>query len=424
MGSALRGGVHRWAASVRGWPVFELAGWLQAYVFAVIAADVAAITAAAPFAALHGTGAELFAVLLGCDLATVELTRRSGEPSGLIKEIHAVWELPLALLLPPFFGLIAPIARIMFTQWRVRSTLFYRRVFTAAVLGLSYGLASVIFHRLAPALTALNAGPGARVEVWALAVVACGVLRSAVNKVLIMVAVKGAEPDTSVRAALFNREALFGDLAELSVGVLVAFTVTASAWLALCALPCVILLQRSQRHSQLESESRIDDRTGLLNAKTWQREAAVRVDRASHSGHGTPLAVAIVDIDRFKEVNRAIGHLAAHAVLATVALTMKAELRETDLCGRYGGDEFAVLLLDAGPAEAEAIAQRLCDAVARITFAEQEACSSGGPLRVTVSVGVAVLDGTYRDLDELIAAADVAMYRAKQDGNRIHLVTT
>ena len=110
---------------------------------------------------------------------------------------------------------------------------------------------------------------------------ACGVLRSGVNKVLVMTAVKGADRGFSIRAGLFTREAMFGDLAELSVGVLVAYVATASAFMALLALPCVTLLQRSQRHYQLVSDSRIDGRTGVLNAVTWQREAAVRVTRAT-----------------------------------------------------------------------------------------------------------------------------------------------
>lgn len=420
MGSASRSGVHRWAVAVRGWPVFELAGWLQVYVFAVIAADIAAIAVTIPTTALRGVDAELFLVLLGCDVATVELTRRAGEPAGLIKEIHAVWELPIALLLPPFFGLVAPIVRITLTQWRVRRALLYRRVFTAAALGLSYGLASVVFHRLAPVLTGLGVVPGPHIEVWTLAVISCGVLRSGVNKVLVMTAVKGADPGTSVKAELFNREALFGDLAELSVGVLVAVAaVAASPWMALCALPCVVLLQRSQRHSQLLSDSRIDARTGLLNAVTWQREAAVVVARSSRVG------VAIADIDRFKLVNDTFGHPAGNLVLGTVGLALPGVLRPSDLCGRYGiGDEFAFLFADVGPDEAKDIAQRLCDAVSQITFAGPEHCLAGESLRVTISIGVATFEGPHGDIDELIRAADVALYQAKESGrNKICLVT-
>jgi diguanylate cyclase (GGDEF)-like protein len=440
MGSATRPGSPRWAGAVAGWPLWQLPSWLVVFVLAVIGAAGAAIVAAAALTVVHGYDLELFAVLLGCDLVTVELTRRSGEPAGLIKETQAVWELPIALLLPPLYGLAAPIVRIALTQWRVRRALAYRRVFSAAALGLAYAAASVTFRALAPSLTGWFAAPASRVEAWAIVALACGILRSALNKVLVMTAVKGSDPGVSIRAGLFNREAMFGDLAELSVGVLVAYVATASAFMALLALPCVTLLHRSQRHYQLVSDARIDGRTGVLNAVTWQREAAVRVTRATRPrawkalGDGrwlrpatqdqdsSMMALLMVDLDHFDTVNNTCGHLAGNAVLAAVAATMREHLRETDLCGRYGGDEFAILLPGTSAAEAAAIADRLCLAVSQLTF--PAICGDAGPSpQVTVSVGIAALDGAQVDLDELVAAADDAMYQAKNAGrNTVRMV--
>ena len=96
---------------------------------------------------------------------------------------------------------------------------------TAAV-GLSYGAASLAFHAAAPAITGLAPGSQARVLAWIAAVTACGVLKSAVNKVLVMTAVKGVDPAASVRTELFSREPLFNDTAELSDGVMVTQAVT------------------------------------------------------------------------------------------------------------------------------------------------------------------------------------------------------
>jgi hypothetical protein len=169
---------HRWVLSwshaVRGWPLWELPRWLLAFILSVVAADLTAITVAAASTSLRGTDLELVAVLLACNLATVELTHRASEPAGLVKDVHAVWELPLALLLPPVYGLLAPIPRMALVQWRVRPTLIHRRVFTAAAVGLSYGAASLAFHWAMPGADWSGPGPRGRVAIWIVAAVGGG----------------------------------------------------------------------------------------------------------------------------------------------------------------------------------------------------------------------------------------------------------
>lgn len=410
---------RRWA-DVRAWPVWDLRPWLLAFVIAVIATAAAAITVAFTLVTWRAADIRLFGLLLACDVATVELTRRKGEPAGHIQEVHAVWELPIAVLLPPFYALLAPAVRIALTQWRVRQTLAYRRMFTAAVLGLSHAAASLLFHSFAPA------DPQAHATAWALAVLGCGVLRALLNKALVMVAVKGSDPTAHIRTTMLTRQRLVADLAELGTGVCVAYAGASSPLLILCALPVVALWQWYQRHFEFMSAARWDRTTDLPNKDTWTREAGVRVTRATRSREGAPVALLLADLDGFKGVqDRCGGHLAGDVILAQVARTIKGHLRPGDLIGRWGGDEFVALLVDTDAAAARDIAERLCRAVAGIVFQPDPVFAVGVVPQVTISVGLAALGGSHRNVDDLFLAADRAMYQAKVlGGHRVHTVSS
>ena len=125
----------------------------------MVAVDAVAIGVAASVTTITAHDLLLFGLLLGCTALAVELSRRTGEPGGMIKDVQGVWELPVAILLPPLYALIAPITRIALMQWRVRRAPSYRRVFSSASIGLSYGAASVTFHGLA---RLFPADPGGR----------------------------------------------------------------------------------------------------------------------------------------------------------------------------------------------------------------------------------------------------------------------
>lgn len=253
---------------------------------------------------------------------------------------------------------------------------------------------------------------------WVVLVTAAGVLKSAVNKILVWTAIKGADPAASARKELFGREPVFNDAAELGCSIMVAQAVTFSPVMGFVALPLVALLHRSFRHAQLVDAGRFDAKTGLLNASTWQREARLEITRAVRAGH--PMSVAIADLDHFKAVNDSWGHLAGDAVLAAVARAFNALLREEDITGRFGGEEFTILLPRTSGPEALAITERLRQKIAQISMPIGQ--QGEPPLQVTISIGVAALDSGCRDLDELLAAADHELYGAKEAGrNRVAL---
>jgi len=339
---------------------------------------------------------------------------------------YGVWELPIAILLPPVYALLVPILRFGLNQWLVRRIPVYKRVFSAAVLGLSYGAASLAFHALTRTSFDSVAAPGSHATLWIMAVAAAAVTQWAVNTSLLMPAIKGEDPTTRVRDLLLARETVQNDVAELSVAVLVTFGIATSPVTIVFALPFVTLLQRSLRHAQLLNASRIDSKTGLLNAGTWEREAASEVARAVRTR--TPLALMLIDLDHFKAVNDAHGHLAGDKALRTISRTFKIFLRDYDLAGRFGGEEFALLLPQTEEADAHRIAERM-----RVHIADMPIAAGDDPeaesIRVTVSIGVAALGTTWdrttgSQLTELLAAADTALYRAKSGGrDRVCMIT-
>ena len=415
--------LQRRMTAVSDWGLWSLPRWLTVYVLTVVAVDAVAIGLAVSFTTFTRANLTLFGLLLGCTAISVELTRKAGEQGGVIKDVQGVWELPAAILLPPLYALIVPVVRIALVQSRIRRAPVYRRVFTGAAISLSYGAASVTFHGLYGLIPQDSGGILSRGTVWTLLVALSVLVKEVVNKTVVMTAVRGADPATSIRIEVFGREPLYNDAAEICTGILVTYGVAGNPLLALAALPVVTLLQRSLRHVQLVNDSRADSKTGLLNAATWEREATVEVGRAVRTR--TPLAVAILDLDRFKVINDTYGHLVGDQVLKEIARTLDSLLRDYDRAGRFGGEEFSLLLPQTRAVDAFRIAERVRANIAGLSIIVPGA-TGGERVHVTVSIGVAALDsGSKREYAELMAAADAALYRAKSDGrDQVQMIST
>jgi diguanylate cyclase (GGDEF)-like protein len=414
----------RQSVAVRSWPLWSLQPrWLVAFVLAVIATDLTAIGVAASSATITRGNLALFGLLLGCTAASVELTRKSGEQGGMIKDVQGVWELPAAILLPAIYALVIPIIRIALVQWRIRRAPVYRRVFSGAAVSLSYGAAAVTFHSLYGLMPQGSGTAFLRGTVWTLVMVVSVLVKETVNKAVVVTAVKATDPGATLRTEVFSREPLYNDGAEICTGVLVTYGVAGNPWLALAALPVVTLLQRSLRHVQLLNDSRADSKTGLLNAATWEREATAEVIRAVRTR--TPLAIAVLDIDRFKVINDTYGHLVGDQVLKELARSLDSVLRDYDRAGRFGGEEFSLLLPQTRAVDAFRIAERVRASIADLSIIVPGA-TGGERVHVTVSIGVAALDsGCKREYSELMAAADAALYRAKAGGrDQVQMIST
>lgn len=387
------------------WPLLGQRRALVVYLCAIVALDLAAIVVLASTTEFRWPDALTFAALMGCGAVCIEATRRLGMPAGVSRDLLSAWWLPVALLLPPVYALFAPIVLQVLLQVRVRATVLYRRVFSSAAIGLAGCTASVLFHQVVEDPWVLSRGSGTPI----MYAVAAAVLFSLLNAALIAIAAHTADPDTTWREVLWNKENVLLDIVELCLGVTVSIGCGLNLALLLLTLPPVVLLQRSLLHAQLQAAARTDAKTGLLNAAAWQREADTEIVRARRTGD--TLALLIIDIDHFKRVNDAHGHLVGDQVLVGVAATLRSQLRDYDVVGRFGGEEFVVLLPGADIREARQVAERLRTRIGHMAIPADDTM-----IRVTISAGVALMSLHGDDLIDLLAAADLALYRAKELG--------
>lgn len=167
----------------------------------------------------------------------------------------------------------------------------------------------------------------------------------------------------------------------------------------------------------LSHRAHLDGLTGLWNRTHFDERWTEEHSRASRAGHA--LSLAMIDIDRFKLINDNHGHPVGDVVLRGVAACLQRALRQTDLCCRFGGEEFSVIMPDTAPAEAAVVAERL-----RVGI-ESLAWTGLANFRTTISIGIAGLRASHRgpSAQGWIDQADRALYAAKQNGrNRIELV--
>lgn len=169
------------------------------------------------------------------------------------------------------------------------------------------------------------------------------------------------------------------------------------------------ITERKKAEEALRELANSDPLTGLNNRRFFLQIASIEFENARR--RGTALSFCMIDIDHFKMVNDSHGHDVGDETLKMVASVLKNNLRKTDVVGRIGGEEFAVLLSGTGMDEAVETAERLLDAVRGKTV---ETCNK--KVRVTVSIGVASMSQQTREVETLLKFADKALYTAKEMG--------
>lgn len=404
-----------------GWPILQQPRGFLVYLGVLALAVLFLIGATAALTTPTTADVVTFVALMLCAAVSVEGVRRLGQPRGISHDLLGAWWFPVVLLLPPLYALLVPGPVFVLLQIRVRWAWVHRRVFNACSVALCGFLASVLWHGVhaGDPIAGLGGAPGASSSLLSVGgvvlAVLCCMAFTGLNTAMIAFAARVSNGHERGRSTTLDREAVMVDAVELCVGITVAILAQLSLLLLVIAVPPILLLQRSLLYQQLQTAARTDPKTGLLNAPTWEQAAVNEISRA-RSTRGCA-AVLIIDIDHFKRVNDSHGHLFGDQVLLGVATTIAQQLRQSDLLGRFGGEEFVVLLPGSDIEEAGRAAERL-----RARVGGMEITVDGVPVAITVSVGVAVAGDHGNDLVELLTAADLALYRAKETGrNRVCL---
>jgi diguanylate cyclase (GGDEF)-like protein len=415
-----RRGVSRWAVWTLPFPVLAV---LLAVEF--LAAGTLATAVPRDAAVLPDNWSLVLAVLIGAGIISTEaslgierMRHRSDETPHI--DLSSVWTFAAAALLPGAAASVVVIGiygHLYARVWRRGAVPVpaYRAVYSTATIVLAVQAAAAVTG-VVERESMFRSLPGLGAVVLALLAYA------AVNMVLVVavIVLSGPNRDLGTFLQILTRgdEAVL-EFATLSMGALAAGAMAAlGPAYAVLVLPPLIVLHRTVLVRQLEEAASVDGKTGLLNAAAWHVRAGRALRRAERTdGHA---GLLVLDLDHFKLVNDQYGHLVGDHVLAAVAAAVRDEVRDDDLVGRFGGEEFVVLLpstdSDDGRIAAVAVAERIRE---RVACLQVELPDPRGPIVVenlTVSIGGASFPADGADLGHLLEVADTAMYAAKRAG--------
>lgn len=354
-------------------------------------------------------------IIVGLGLGIGELTRNVERVRRRFNDtphvnLTSVWTFAAVLSLPSVLAPAVICTLYVHLYWRsryrVRQVHAYRMVFTASTVMLSAYSASSLRHWLAPADLADWDNP-----IAILAVVLAALAYAGVNWGLIVVAITLHERRLSMRKAFgTGREAAL-EFGTIGLGAITALLVSFHPGWALMIVPALLVLHRSVLMRQLEEAASTDQKTGLSNATAWTSLATAEVQRATRDG--TQVGVLMIDLDHFKAVNDAHGHLVGDRVLQAVADTLSSSSRRYDVVGRWGGEEFVVLCPEVDADGLRQLGEQVCERVRELRVPVSETQLVEG---LSVSVGVALFPEFGPDLQDVLLAADDALFVAKDSG--------
>jgi diguanylate cyclase (GGDEF)-like protein len=328
----------------------------------------------------------------------------------------SVWVFAGVLLLPP--PLLCLFVALGYLHSWIRVYRFeamaHRKVFTAATVMLGCLTAYWVLHSIysaagVPFATALEGPTGL------LAVIAAGIVYRVVNYGLVVAVILATNLDRPVRSALGPASDQLMLAGAVGLGSGVAVVMTARPWWTPLLIITVLALHAGLLMPQFRDASRNDAKTGLLDAMFWAKLVTDELARARRTNR--TVGVLLLDLDHFKQVNDGYGHLAGDMVLRAVADAIKRSVRGRDRVGRYGGEEFAIVLPGLGIDDVRQAAERVRKTVADLSVTVFDFDGEERDVGcLTASVGAAVFPMHGTDRTSLLLAVDAALYDAKTSG--------
>ncbi|MEU3624142.1 GGDEF domain-containing protein [Amycolatopsis coloradensis] len=403
----------------RAWALWQRPKRFIAFLFAMEAIGIAIMVVAT----MNSTTPERidwvrFAILAVGATAHIQFTQRQEErrrdrSRTVLIDLTAVWTFPAAVILPLSLTL-SIIALVRIQHWFIARRPAHNFVFSSVTHGVSVTLASLTFAAFGPHEWGRIPDWGTLGEFGVLIVT--GMVFEAVQIAYIggILAI-GSPKRPSMSTVLGNTADNLLEAITIGLGAVTAVLLLIMPPMVIVMAVVTVVFNRLAEIDQLQNDARTDPKTGVLNMRGWSESADRALGRTARSDDS--LALLMIDLDHFKWINDTYGHPAGDDVLRDVAQKLDEVTRPADVIGRFGGEEFLVLLPDIDETSAKLAADRVRSAIAELHIVTTDKRGS----RVTISgrtasIGAALFPRHGDSLEELLHAADAAVYVAKENG--------
>ncbi len=403
----------------RNWALWRRPPVLIAFMLGMEAVAVAVLAVSFAHSPVPGSRDWInFGILAVGATVHIQLTQRQEErrrnrTKKVLIDLTAVWTFSAALILPvPLTLLVVSLIRTQ--HWFIARRPAHNFIFSSITHGLAGAVAHLTYVALGPHLLGQSGWAGFWQEAGT--VVVTGFVYEAIQILYVGGALAlGLSSEPTLRNVLGSPADNLLEAVTIGLGAVTAILLAVVPPLVVVMAVATVVFNRLAELDQLQNDVRTDPKTGILNMRGWSESAERALERTARSGD--QLALLMVDLDHFKWINDTYGHPAGDDVLRTVAQTLDEVTRPSDLVGRFGGEEFLILLPDIDEESTWDAAERIRVAIAKLHIVTTD--KRGDPATIadrTTSIGVARHPRHGDTLERLLQSADAAVYLAKENG--------